>query len=107
MSLSYVRAAASPPSSDAARAATGGGASGDLEQLTPHERAIVGVVAQLRDHAEAAPLAALVRDGGEARERVREALEVLGELDPQLLVRVALEALVRASQPGEQRLARR
>jgi hypothetical protein len=68
----------------------------DLRQLTAHERAIVGVVAQLRANDEAAPVAALVRDGGEALERVREALEVLGELDPQLLVQVALDALVYA-----------
>jgi hypothetical protein len=64
-----------------------------LEQLTAHERAIMGVVAQLRASDAAASVAALVRDGGEALERVREALEVLGEFDPQLLVQVALDAL--------------
>jgi hypothetical protein len=68
----------------------------DLEQLTAHERLIVGVVAELRANDETAPLAALVRDGGEALEHAREALEVLGELDPRLLVQVALDALVRA-----------
>jgi hypothetical protein len=66
----------------------------DLEPLTAHERAIVGVVAELRANSHAASITALMRDGDEALESVREALEVLGELDPQLLVRVALDALV-------------
>jgi hypothetical protein len=74
----------------------------DLEQLTAHERAIMAVVAQLRANDDAAPVAALVRAGGQALERVREALEVLGEFDPQLLVQVALDALVSAhvDEPG-------
>jgi hypothetical protein len=54
----------------------------------------VGVVAQLRGSDDAAPITALVRGGGDALEFVREALDVLGELDPHLLVRVALDALV-------------
>jgi hypothetical protein len=66
----------------------------DLEPLSAHERAIVGVVAELRANFHPASITASVRDGGEALECVREALEVLGELDPQLLVRVALDALV-------------
>jgi hypothetical protein len=68
----------------------------DLEPLTAHERAIAGVVAELRDNVDAGSITALVRHGGEALGYVREALEVLGELDPQLLVRVALDALVSA-----------
>jgi hypothetical protein len=66
----------------------------DREPLTAHERAIVGIVADLRANVDAASITALVRDEGEGLEYVREALEVLGELDPQLLVRVALDALV-------------
>ncbi len=66
----------------------------DLDPLTAHERAIVGVVSELRADVDAASITALVREGGEALECVREALEVLGELDPQLLVAVALDALV-------------
>jgi hypothetical protein len=66
----------------------------DLDPLTAHERAIVGVVAELRADVDASSVTALVREGGEALECVREALEVLGELDPQLLVGVALDALV-------------
>jgi hypothetical protein len=38
----------------------------DLASLTAHERAIVGVVTQLRAGVDAAPITALVRDGGEA-----------------------------------------
>ncbi len=72
----------------------------NLEPLTAHERDIVGVVAELRANVDAASITALVRDGGEARECVREALELLGELDPQLLVRVALDALVCAHGDG-------
>jgi hypothetical protein len=68
----------------------------EVEPLTAHERVIVNVVAQLRVDGETAPLTAWVRAGGEALECVREALEVLGELDPQLLVQVALDALVSA-----------
>jgi hypothetical protein len=68
----------------------------NLEPLSAYERAIVGVVAELRDNVDAASITALVRDGGEALGYVREALEVLGELDPQLLVRVAIDALVSA-----------
>jgi hypothetical protein len=68
----------------------------ELEPLTAHEREIVGIAVQLRASVDAAPIPALVRDGGQALEFVREALEVLGELDPQLLVLVALDALVGA-----------
>jgi hypothetical protein len=67
----------------------------ELEQLTAHERTIVDVVAQLRANGESAPLTALVHSGHEGLERVREALGVLGELDPQHLVQVALNALIR------------
>jgi hypothetical protein len=64
------------------------------EQLAAHERMIVGVVAQLHDDGESAPLTALVHGGQEGLTHAREALEVLGELDPQLLVQVALDALI-------------
>jgi hypothetical protein len=65
----------------------------DLEALTADECVIVGIVAQLRN-GDAAPLRAWAREGGEALERVREALKVLGELDPPLLVALALDGLV-------------
>jgi hypothetical protein len=80
----------------------------DLEPLTAHERAIVGVAAELRANVDAASITALVRGGSEALECVREALEVLGELDPQLLVGVALHALVCAhvDDPGAARQSR-
>jgi hypothetical protein len=67
----------------------------DLESLTADECAIVGIVAQLQTTGDAAPLRDWAREGGEALERVREALRVLGELDPQLLVAVALDGLLR------------
>jgi hypothetical protein len=66
----------------------------DLEALTADERVIVGIVAQLRADGDAAPLRAWAREGGEALERVREALKVLGEFDPQSLVALALDGLV-------------
>ena len=56
--------------------------------------------AALRADVDAASITALVRDKDEGLEYVREALEVLGELDPQLLVRVALDALVCAHGGG-------
>ena len=66
----------------------------ELEQLAAHERMIVDLVAQLHDDGESAPLTALVHRGQEGLAHAREALEVLGELDPQLLVQVALDALI-------------
>jgi|GEM_PF-6697214 len=66
----------------------------ELGALSAHERQVVGVVTQLRANVDPASITAMVRDGGGALECVREALEVLGELDPELLVRVALDALV-------------
>jgi hypothetical protein len=68
----------------------------DLEALTEDESAIVGIVAQLRASGEVALLRTWAREGGEALDRVREALSVLGELDPRLLVEVALDGLIRA-----------
>ena len=71
-----------------------------LEELTAHERLIVAIVAELRANDETEPLVRLVRDGGDALERAREALEVLGELDSRRLVQLALDALVGAHVDG-------
>jgi uncharacterized protein YbcI len=72
----------------------------ELEQLTAHERTIVDVVAQLLANGESAPLTALLHGGHDGLERVRGALDVLGELDRQLLVQVALDALICAHLDG-------
>jgi hypothetical protein len=66
----------------------------DLEALTANERVVVAIIARLRADGDAASLRAWAREGGEALERVREALEVLGELDPPLLIALALDGLV-------------
>jgi hypothetical protein len=66
----------------------------DLEALTADECVIVGIVAQLRANGDAAPLRAWAREGGEALERVRDALKVLSEFDPQFLVALAVDGLV-------------
>jgi hypothetical protein len=80
--------------SQANGASAGAPATLDLEPLTADERAIVGVLAQMRATGNSAPLRDWAREGGEALERVREALRVLGELDLQLLVAVALDGLL-------------
>ncbi len=66
----------------------------EAEPLTEHDRRILGVVAQLSGNGKAAALAAWTREGGDALEYAREALEILGEFDRQLLVQVALDALI-------------
>jgi hypothetical protein len=67
----------------------------DAGALSAEEYVIVGIVTQLAA-GDAAPVRAWAREGGEALERVREALHVLGELDRQLLVNVALDGLLGA-----------
>jgi diguanylate cyclase (GGDEF)-like protein len=66
----------------------------DPEPLTTRERTVVDLVAQLQTSVDPAAIARMVREGGEALACLREAVEVLGELDPQLLVGLALDALI-------------
>jgi beta-phosphoglucomutase-like phosphatase (HAD superfamily) len=71
----------------------------DLGALSAEEYVIVAIVAQLTA-GDAAPVRAWAREGGAALERVREALHVLGELDRQLLVNLALDGLLGADASG-------
>jgi hypothetical protein len=54
----------------------------------------VELVALLRATADAGPLIALLRGADGGPERARDALSFLGELDRELLVQVALDALI-------------
>jgi hypothetical protein len=72
----------------------------DPGALSAEEYVIVGIVAQLAA-GDAAPVRAWAREGGAALERVREALHVLGELDRQLLVNVALDGLLGGDASGQ------
>ena len=58
------------------------------------EREIVALVAHLRDTGDTSALAALLKGHDGGPERARDALTLLGELDPQLLVQVALDTLI-------------
>ena len=61
---------------------------------TPEERATADLVKALRETGNLRPLVAVLRapDGGP--ERARDALLLLGELDVELLVQVALDTLI-------------
>jgi hypothetical protein len=60
------------------------------------EDAVLALVSRLRVDGDTAPLIALLTDGPEGPERVRDALTILAEIDPELIVQVVLDALLRA-----------
>jgi hypothetical protein len=64
------------------------------EDLTSAEKEIADLVAALAKTGNLHPLIALLRDGHVGPERARDALRLLGELDPDLLVQVALDTLI-------------
>ena len=66
------------------------------DQPTAQERATMALVARLHADGDTASLIALLHDGHEGPERVRDALILLAELDPELMVQVALDALIQA-----------
>lgn len=67
---------------------------GPSDLPTPEERETAELVKALRRTGDLSPLATVLRapDGGP--ERARDALQLLGELDVELLVQVALDALI-------------
>ena len=58
------------------------------------ERETIALVGLLRSTGDTATLVGLLRDAGGGPERARDALSLLGELDRELLVQVALDALI-------------
>jgi hypothetical protein len=61
-----------------------------------HEDEVLSLVRELRADADTTPLIALLQSGRDGPERVRDALIVLAELDPELIVQIALDALLGA-----------
>lgn len=61
-----------------------------------HEDEVLALVQRLRADGDTAPLITVLQDGPEGPERVRDALAILADLDPELIVQVALDALVLA-----------
>jgi hypothetical protein len=59
-----------------------------------HEDDTVFLVGLLRATADTRPLVSLLRGADGGPERARDALSLLGELDRELLVQVALDALI-------------
>ncbi|HEX6745095.1 MAG TPA: hypothetical protein VF087_12805 [Solirubrobacteraceae bacterium] len=68
----------------------------DSDEPTDQERATIALLAGLRADGDAAALIALLQDGREGPARVRDALIVLADLDPELIVQLALDALIEA-----------
>ncbi|HEX7297646.1 MAG TPA: hypothetical protein VF257_01485 [Solirubrobacteraceae bacterium] len=66
------------------------------ESLTARERATLTLVTQLRADGDTASLIASLREDHDGPERVRDVLALLAELDPELIVQVALDALIQA-----------
>ncbi len=64
------------------------------EDPTAEERQTFELIEALKESGNLRPLVALLRDGDVAPERAREALLLLGELDLDLLVKVALDTLI-------------
>jgi hypothetical protein len=64
------------------------------EDPLEHESDTIFLVGLLRATADTKPLVALLRGADGGPERARDALSLLGELDRELLVQVALDALI-------------
>jgi hypothetical protein len=67
----------------------------DPDGLTPDEQRTADLVERLRATGHLQPLIDALRDGEAGPERARDALQLLGELDLQLLVQIALDTLLR------------
>ena len=66
------------------------------EQPITSEQEVLSLVRRLLADGDTAPLIALLQDGRAGPERVRDALIIIADLDPELIVQVALDALLRA-----------
>jgi hypothetical protein len=64
------------------------------EDFSPEERETAELVKALRSTGNLGPLVALLRGSDGGPERARDALLMLGELDLELLVQVALDTLI-------------
>lgn len=67
------------------------------ESPSQQERDTIALVGLLRASGSTTSLVDLLRGGGGGPERARDALSLLGELDRELLVQVALDALIDAN----------
>jgi hypothetical protein len=65
-----------------------------VDDLSAEERTTIELAGQLRDSGNLHPLIARLRDGEIGPERARDALRVVADLDPDLLVQIALDALI-------------
>jgi hypothetical protein len=66
------------------------------DHLVEEEQAAADLAAQLRDSGNLHPLIARLRTGDVGPERARDALRILAELDPDLLVQITLDGLIDA-----------
>jgi hypothetical protein len=67
---------------------------GSAEGCSPDDRKTVELVKALRATGNLRPLVSVLRESDGGPERAREALLMLGELDLELLVQVALDTLI-------------
>jgi hypothetical protein len=65
-----------------------------VEGQTPEERETAELVKALRETGNLRPLVAVLRNADGGPESARDALRLLGELDLELLVQVALDTLI-------------
>jgi hypothetical protein len=79
------------------------------DEPTAEEREALALARRLIASADTGPLIASLRAGDGGPERARDALALLAELDPDLIVQVALDALIQAhlSDPAAARQSRR
>ena len=63
---------------------------------TADEEQTLSLVRQQRAEVDTAALITSLQDGRRGPERVRDALTLLAELDPDLIVQIALDALIQA-----------
>jgi hypothetical protein len=65
-----------------------------FERPTPQERETAELVKALRETGNLFPLVSILRGADGGPERARDALLLLGELDVELLVQIALDTLI-------------
>jgi hypothetical protein len=65
-----------------------------VDDLSPEEQVTVDLAKDLRDSGNLHPLIARLRDGVIGPEHARDALRVLSDLDPDLLLQITLDGLI-------------